>query len=329
MQRMSGLAWTLSLVWALAACGEETIPAKANNFRSLLATRNRELLRETTRYVEEHPDASDRDEAFVWSLETARRLGLESDAVALAEKCLKQPSVIPSVKTLAKQVLCLGLAKSKKLPEAIAAFQDTLQFSRFGGGNESLDLAVELAAQAGLLGDHAAAKKVYETLNNRLSLNAQVAEFCENRLRKLDLVGQEASELELTDLAGQPVTVSGLRGKVVLIDFWATNCPPCLAEFPKLKQLHADLHGKGFEIVGISLDDSRDLVDAFQSRAKLSWPLVVDAEKVKQAREKYRVRTIPSLFLVSPDGKIAQVDLKGDDLRAAVEGLLAESNPKR
>ena len=210
---------------------------------------------------------------------------------------------------------------------AVTAFQDSLQFVRFNAAGESLDLGVELVAQAGLAGDHAVARGIYETLLMRLGLNPQVTEFCENRLKKLEITGVVAPELEMTDLAGQLTSVSAFKGKVLLIDFWATNCPPCLAEFPKLKQLYADYHQQGFEIVGLSLDESRDTVEAFQARAQLPWRLSVEAKQVKQAREKYNVRTIPSLFLVGRDGRIANVDLKGNDLRQAVERCVNQKTP--
>ncbi|HLQ44617.1 MAG TPA: hypothetical protein VK137_07810, partial [Planctomycetaceae bacterium] len=70
-----------------------------------------------------------------------------------------------------------------------------------------------------------------------------------------------------------------------------------------------------------------DSVDAFQARAQLPWRLVVEAEQVLQAREKYRVRTIPSVFLVGRDGRIANVDLMGNDLRQAVKRCLAQKFP--
>ena len=325
------LTFVLMFGSGFAADDSSDNPQKTS-FREVLVSRQRELLREAAAYVEQHPDASDLDasdldEVFAWSFETSRKFGLEADALPLAEKCLRSRVPSAGMKSVAKQVLCLGLAKSGKLRDAVTAFQDSLQFARFGAGGEQLDLAVDLAAQAGLAGEHATAKSIYETLANRFGLNPQVSEFCENRLKKLELIGVEAPELELTDISGKPVSVSGAKGKVLLIDFWATNCPPCLAEFPKLKQLYADNHEQGFEVVGLSLDESRDIVDAFQARVQLPWQLVVEAEQVRQAREKYRVRTIPSVFLVGRDGRIANVDLMGNDLRQAVKRCLAQKFP--
>lgn len=293
-------------------------------FQDVIVARQKDLLSDAVRYVEQHSEATDLDEAFGWSFETARRFGLEANALPLAELCLKSQAASSSNKTAAKQVLCVGLAKSGKLDDAVAAFKDSLQFARFGAAGEPLDLAVELVAQAGLAGQHAKAKEIYQTVTNRFGLNPQVGEFCENRLRKMELVGSDAPELSLTDLKGEPASIASAKGKVLLIDFWATNCPPCLAEFPKLKQLYADKHEEGFEILGISLDESPEIVEAFQERAKLPWRMVCNDEQVRLAREKYRVRTIPSLFLVGRDGRIAQVDLKGSDLREAVERCLAE-----
>ncbi len=303
---------------------EDSSPKGKKTFQDVIVARQKDLLRDAANYAEQNPEATDLDEAFVWSFETARRFGLEADAISLAERCLKSRTASAAAKSGAKTVLCVGLAKSGKLKDAVTAYQDSLQFARFGAAGEPLDLAVELVAQAGLAGEHATAKEIYRTLSSRFGLNPQVGEFCENRLRKLDLVGVEAPELRLTDLKGDPANIADSKGKVLLIDFWATNCPPCLAEFPKLKQLYADKHEEGFEVLGISLDESPDTVEAFQAQAKLPWRMVCNDEQVRQAREKYKVRTIPSLFLVGRDGRISQVDLKGNDLRRAVERCLAE-----
>lgn len=318
------LALILSIFAVAQLQSEDSTPNGKKTFQDVIVARQKDLLRDAANYVEQNPEATDLDEAFAWSIETARRFGLEADALPLAERCLRSRTASSAAKSGAKTVLCVGLAKSGKLKDAVTAFQDSLQFARFGAAGEPLDLAVELVAQAGLAGEHTTAKEIYRTLSNRFGLNPQVGEFCENRLRKLDLVGVEAPELRLTDLKGDPANIAESKGKVLLIDFWATNCPPCLAEFPKLKQLYADKHEEGFEILGISLDESPETVDAFQTQAKLPWRMVCNEDQVREAREKYRVRTIPSLFLVGRDGRIAQVDLKGNDLRQAVERCLAE-----
>ncbi|MBC7819405.1 MAG: TlpA family protein disulfide reductase [Planctomycetaceae bacterium] len=317
------LAFLASVFAVVRVQSEDSSPKGKKTFQDVIVSRQKDLLRDADSYIEKNPEATDLDEAFAWSFETARRFGLEADALPLAERCLQSRTASVAAKTAAKTVLCVGLAKSGKLKDAVAAFQDSLQFARFGA-NEPLDLAIELVAQAGLAGDHTTAKKIYEILSNRFGLNPQIGEICGNRLRKLELIGTDAAELSLTDLGGEPASIAAMKGKVLLIDFWATNCPPCLEEFPKLKQLYADKHEEGFEVLGISLDDSPEIVEAFQARAKLPWKLVCEAEQVRQAREKYRVRTIPSLFLVGRDGRIAQVDLKGNDLRQAVERCLAE-----
>ncbi len=318
------VAFLVSVIAAAHVQSDDASPKGKQTFQDVIVARQKDLLRDAHSYVEKNPEASDLDEAFTWSFETARRFGLEADALPVAERCLQSRTASAAAKTGAKTVLCVGLAKSGKLKDAVTAYQDSLQFARIGAANEPLELAVELVGQAGLAGDHATARTIYETLTNRFGLNPQIGEFCGNRLRKLELVGTEATELSLTDLGGQPASIAAMKGKVLLIDFWATNCPPCLAEFPKLKQLYADKHEEGFEVLGISLDESPEIVEAFQARAKLPWKMVCEAEQVRQAREKYRVRTIPSLFLVGRDGKIAQVDLKGNDLRQAVERCLAE-----
>ncbi|MCX7423041.1 MAG: TlpA disulfide reductase family protein [Planctomycetia bacterium] len=312
-----------------ASIADEPVARKPETtlFRETIVARHRELLRDAAKYVEQNPTASDLDEVFAWGIETSRKLGLEAEATSLAEKCLQARTTSPNLKTPANQVLCVGLAKSGRLNDAVTVFQESLQNVRFNAASDSLDLAVELVGQAGLAGEHAKAREVYATLRNRLGLNPNVTEFCENRIKKLELADTDAPEIDMTDLSGKLTTVSSFKGKILLIDFWATNCPPCLAEFPKLKQLYADYHQQGFEIVGLSLDESREIVDAFQARAQLPWQLVNEAEQVKTAREKYRVRTIPSLFLVGRDGRVANVDLKGNDLRQAVERCLKTKTP--
>ena len=110
---------------------------------------------------------------------------------------------------------------------------------------------------------------------------------------------------------------------MVLVDFWATNCPPCLAEFPNLKQLYREYHDQGFDIVGISLDETAEIVDAFRTRNQLPWRMAMNAAPEGPVGPRFKVVTIPSLYLVDRKGNVAQLDVKGNDLRKTVARLLA------
>ncbi len=91
---------------------------------------------------------------------------------------------------------------------------------------------------------------------------------------------------------------------------------------PNIKQLYAQLHDKGFEIVGISLDGDDQLVEQFSKQAGMTWRQIVDRQSVETLRERYHVRTIPSLYILDKKGTISQVDVKGRDLRRTVTELL-------
>jgi thiol-disulfide isomerase/thioredoxin len=111
---------------------------------------------------------------------------------------------------------------------------------------------------------------------------------------------------------------------VVLVDFWATNCAPCLAEFPNFQQLDKEHHEKGLEIVGVSFDDGPETVQAYLSRAKLPWRVVMNESPEGLISQRFKTRTIPALFVVDRKGQISQVDVRGIDLRVVVEKLLKE-----
>ena len=109
---------------------------------------------------------------------------------------------------------------------------------------------------------------------------------------------------------------------MLLLDFWATWCPPCVAEMPNLKEAYDKYHAQGLEIVGVSLDRDRAALQSFVKSRKLAWPQIFD-DKGAMAKI-YGVRAIPFALLVGRDGKIAAVNLRGDDLEAAVKAALVK-----
>jgi thiol-disulfide isomerase/thioredoxin len=127
------------------------------------------------------------------------------------------------------------------------------------------------------------------------------------------------------DLAGNPLSVAALKGKVVLIDFWATWCGPCRAELPNVISTYDQYHSQGFEIIGVSLDDQRNLVDTFLKQQKgMSWPQYYDGQGWNnKLAQKYQVKAIPCTILIGRDGKIIGTYLHGGKLKAAVADALA------
>lgn len=128
-------------------------------------------------------------------------------------------------------------------------------------------------------------------------------------------VGAEAPELILPMPNDKDLALSSLRGKVVLIDFWASWCAPCRKELPNVKRCYEKYKSKGFEILGVSLDKERDAWLEAISKEGLTWPQVSDLKFWQsEAVQVYAVQSIPYTVLVDREGKIIATDLRGSDL---------------
>lgn len=134
-------------------------------------------------------------------------------------------------------------------------------------------------------------------------------------------VGQPV-DMKFTAVDGSPVDLATLKGKVVLIDFWATWCSPCVAEVPNIKAAYEKLHDKGFEIVGISFDEEAAKLQAFTKAQNMPWPEYCDGKGWKNDFSvKYGIRSIPTMWLVDKEGKLSDVEAR-EHLESKVEKLL-------
>ncbi len=135
-------------------------------------------------------------------------------------------------------------------------------------------------------------------------------------------VGQVAPDIVLPDPSGKTTKLSDLKGKYVLIDFWAAWCKPCRQENPNVVRLFNQYNSKGFEVFGVSLDRSReDWVKAIADD-RLTWTQVSDLQYFNSAAAVlYQIQAIPATYLVDPDGKIIAKDLRGPSLEAKLAEL--------
>jgi len=132
-------------------------------------------------------------------------------------------------------------------------------------------------------------------------------------------------ELKFTALDGTEVDVAKLRGKVLLIDFWATWCGPCMAELPKVKKTYDQLHARGFEIVGISLDEDKKALEAMLKKKEMTWPQYFEKKGSEgKLSKRFGISEIPTMWLLDKKGMVVDFDARGDGLAGKIEKLLAE-----
>jgi thiol-disulfide isomerase/thioredoxin len=140
---------------------------------------------------------------------------------------------------------------------------------------------------------------------------------------KKTAIGEEAPEIVLSDPFGKTIALSSLRGKVVLIDFWASWCGPCRRENPNVVRVYQKYKNKGFDIFGVSLDDNRDAWIKAINDDKLLWNHVSDLQKWNSSVVKqYNIEGIPFTVLIDKNGKILAKNLRGEALEKKLQEVL-------
>lgn len=177
------------------------------------------------------------------------------------------------------------------------------------------------------LGDRASGREFHETVKNDLGSHPQARQILpifDVMMSRLEMptVG-ETLDIQFVSTAGEEIDLSAMTDQVVLVDFWATWCGPCVAKMPSLISTYEKYKEKGFEIVGICLDNNPAAFEQFTTQNGIDWPQHFDGTGFSNSfAQKYKVSGIPATFLIGKDGKIVATNLQGDSLDELVSSLL-------
>ena len=242
---------------------------------------------------------------------------------ALYKEVLAAPDAPAPVKTEAQfgllQIHLVPALESRSLTPELESEMSAFEKDFPGDDRASAVAMMHLR----LLGksDPAKAKAMLQELAK--SKNQAVAVEARDRLRQSELLGQSL-DLKFTALDGRAVDLGKLRGQVVLVDFWATWCAPCMAELPGLVEVYKKYHVSGFEIIGISLDEEKAKLLAVMQNRGVTWPQHFDGKGPANAiAAQYGIHVIPRAWIVNKKGVVVDVDAT-EGLGEKIEKLLAE-----
>ena len=232
--------------------------------------------------------------------------------------------------------LSSGKTSEQDLAEELKSF-DALLAEHKGEKTDEVAqiLFMKAALYAQVLDDNAKAKEMFQQLKTDFpdtpsakkadAIIASLAKHEESdKIQKSLAEGAQFPDFHEKDLEGKPLSVANYKGKIVMIDFWATWCGPCVAELPNVLKTYQKYHDKGFEIIGVSLDEDKNKLTSFIKEKDMKWPQYFDGKGWEnKVSTQYGITSIPATYLLDKDGKIIAKGLRGEKLEDAVGKAVA------
>ena len=286
----------------------QKIKAIAKNLKHRSESEDLEKLVEKSReFVAAHPKYKRVDEVYYLLGNALVQLERVEEGIKVFEEGIKD---YPSARYVERCLLELGLAYDKlgKHDAANVAYEKLVNHPKYGSRSQA-KLAKQLLEQ------------------DKASRKGELAKPPGARIRASDWIGKSALDFQVTDLKGEKFSLKQYRGQVVLLDFWATWCSPCIAEIPNVKKTYEKYKDQKFQIIGISLDRSMEPLKAYVEKEELGWLHYWD--QTSKVSSIYKVQAIPSTFLIDGTGVIRKANLRGAALETAVAELAQENLAKQ
>ena len=268
--------------------------ASAESVEEIINRLEKEKVAALTAYLEANPKADDRDAALS-NLIKSRYVLKDTDGIALL---------------LEERYESLDKGPDANLGDKL--FYQIVQ--------SLIDAYIEAAEKEKALGFIDRIAK--DTADNPMA--PRIARFLDQLRANLSIpMPGDTLEIAFTDINNNEVDLAAMKGKVVLVDFWATWCRPCVGEMPNVIAAYEKHHDAGFEVIGISLDQDKSALENFIKQNKMPWPQYFDGKGWEnELADKYGIKGIPATFLIGKDGKIAATNLRDQDLENKLVELL-------
>ncbi|CAN5564363.1 hypothetical protein BH09VER1_BH09VER1_48120 [soil metagenome] len=293
-------------------------PKSKEEFAAFIGTVNVAV----AKFVKKYPNDPRKWDAMMLEVQTESmlsRVGQQGFDPAKAVKVAKEVAAAKAApKEVRKQAALFLLADGLKgnpedFEKALAAFEKEYP------GDENIDQLKLFYAQSLAGKDTKKATAMYKELAQ--SKDEEVAAAAKAMMLTAEMIGKPV-DIKFTAVDGTEVDVSKMKGNVVLIDFWATWCGPCMQEVPNLVKTYEKYHSKGFDIVGISLDQSKDNLLEVTKEKGMTWPQYFDGEGWKNAiSTRFGITSIPQMWLIDKKGNLVTTEAR-EDLEGQVEKLL-------
>ena len=267
------------------------------------------LIQKSRAFIAEHPEYKRIDQVYYIFGHALTKVGQPEEAVKAYRQVVEN---YPKATYFAPALLEMGLAYDRlgQHDKADAAYHQLVEHPKYSS-RLSTKTAKRLLALA------------------KEDRTGERPTSAPHRGRPDALIGKKAIEFNVKDLDGNALSLQKYRGNVILLDFWAVWCGPCVAEMPNVKGVYEKYKDENFQIIGINLDQRREILAGYIRKEDITWPQFFDGNGWgNQVAKMYGISAIPQMYLIDGEGVIRKSGVRGHTLEPAVAELVRENNAK-